>query len=219
VSGSRRSPRLADVRLEGERALLRPVLAADAADAFPLIHGRREVLEWLIWKGPADLAELEKAYASWITPAPEAANYHLAIVDARDGRFAGTLVLRFADHPLECDVGYWVGPPFWGRGLATEAVGLACRLAFRHLRSERAVADVFLGNEASCRVLEKNGFERMPGSSVLELPDGTRRDEWRFRLEREAFERAQHPAPRLEDVCFEPPVDRPLRRRRSRPSS
>ena len=51
MSGVERTKRLADVRLEGERVVLRPVVPADAAEAFPLIHARREVLRWLIWKG------------------------------------------------------------------------------------------------------------------------------------------------------------------------
>lgn len=55
------------------------------------------------------------------------------------------------------DLGYWVGPPFWGTGYATEAALLVCR----HLLTagvERITASAFFDNPASCRVLAHVGF-------------------------------------------------------------
>ena len=53
------------------------------------------------------------------------------------------------------EVGYWYGRPYWGRGLATEALG-----AF--LAEARSLGDLHAGhftdNPASGRVLEKSGF-------------------------------------------------------------
>jgi RimJ/RimL family protein N-acetyltransferase len=55
----------------------------------------------------------------------------------------------------DVEFGYWIGRPFWGRGLATEA---ACAVAeeARALGSLRA--GHFVDNPASGRVLEKAGF-------------------------------------------------------------
>ena len=60
------------------------------------------------------------------------------------------------------EVGYWLGPFFWGLGLATEA--LSAVLAFAEARGDRRFhANVFQENPASRRVLEKQGF-RLTGT-------------------------------------------------------
>ncbi|MFE7031512.1 GNAT family N-acetyltransferase [Streptomyces sp. NPDC057621] len=51
-------------------------------------------------------------------------------------------------------VGYWLGRPYWGRGIGTVALAL-------FLREERVRplhADPFAGNTASVRLLERHGF-------------------------------------------------------------
>ncbi|MEE8469005.1 MAG: GNAT family N-acetyltransferase, partial [Planctomycetota bacterium] len=118
-------PTLKNLRLEGERVLLRPVRAADAEVAFPLIHERREILDWLVWQGPDDVWELEEVYSRWVTSSESGNNYHLAVVERASRKFVGTLGLRFLDHPWIGDVGYWVASEAWGKGLVTEANILA----------------------------------------------------------------------------------------------
>lgn len=185
-------PTLKNLRLEGERVLLRPVRAADAEVAFPLIHERREILDWLVWQGPDDVWELEEVYSRWITASEEGNNYHLAVVERATREFVGTLGLRFLDHPWIGDVGYWVASEAWGRGLATEANLLAAHLAFRHLATGVLTAEVFVGNDASARVLEKIGYAREPAvrtQPILGHPTLVDKDEWMFTLTRAEFER------------------------------
>jgi len=56
--------------------------------------------------------------------------------------------------------GYWLGEPWWGRGIATAAArALAARIGGEHLFA-RLEAQVFAWNPASMRVLEKAGFQR-----------------------------------------------------------
>jgi len=56
--------------------------------------------------------------------------------------------------------GYWLGEPFWGRGIATAAAtSLAARIGDEALFA-RLEAQVFEWNPASMRVLEKAGFTR-----------------------------------------------------------
>ena len=57
------------------------------------------------------------------------------------------------------EVGYWLGEPFWGRGLATEALRAVTEYAFRTFDICRLEAGVFEWNPASARVLEKAGYE------------------------------------------------------------
>ena len=57
------------------------------------------------------------------------------------------------------EIGYWIGAPFWGRGIATAAVGKVCEIGFTEFDFTKITAHVYSFNPASCRVLEKNGFE------------------------------------------------------------
>lgn len=59
---------------------------------------------------------------------------------------------------ISAELGYWLGEPFWGQGIATEAVRAVTEWGFSHLGLARIYAGVFDGNPASARVLEKAGF-------------------------------------------------------------
>jgi RimJ/RimL family protein N-acetyltransferase len=56
------------------------------------------------------------------------------------------------------EVGFWVGVPHWGQGLAGGALGQLCTLAKDELGLESLRARVLARNPASARVLERNGF-------------------------------------------------------------
>lgn len=56
------------------------------------------------------------------------------------------------------DIGYWLAKPYWNRGIMTEAVRRYVDYAFTELDVVRLTAEVFAGNEASVRVLQKVGF-------------------------------------------------------------
>lgn len=60
---------------------------------------------------------------------------------------------------VSAEVGYWLGEPFWGRGLTTEAVVAIGRYAIEHHGLTRLFALPFAHNLASCRVLEKAGYQ------------------------------------------------------------
>lgn len=78
-----------------------------------------------------------------------------------DGVFAGSVSLtRGADVARKsAELGYWFGRPFWGKGVATEAVRQMCARGFAAWDIVRILAEPFSCNRASCRVLEKNGFQ------------------------------------------------------------
>ena len=56
------------------------------------------------------------------------------------------------------EIGIWVAEPYWGRGIATEAVRAMTEFAFAHFDLCRVYAGVFEWNPASMRVLEKVGY-------------------------------------------------------------
>ena len=70
------------------------------------------------------------------------------------------LTLRDADYRHSAEIGYWLGRPFWGRGIATTAVKAITTYAFETLGLTRLEAHIFARNQASARVLEKAGYRR-----------------------------------------------------------
>jgi RimJ/RimL family protein N-acetyltransferase len=58
------------------------------------------------------------------------------------------------------NIGYWLAKPYWNRGIMTAAVTRFVAYAFAELDVVRLTAEVFAGNTASIRVLQKAGFTR-----------------------------------------------------------
>jgi len=58
----------------------------------------------------------------------------------------------------EPEIGYWLGKPYWGRGLMTEALESIARIAFLQHSVSALYAGTFLHNVASKKVLLKCGF-------------------------------------------------------------
>ena len=59
---------------------------------------------------------------------------------------------------MSAEISYWLGQPFWGQGIATEAIRQMVEYAFYYFDIVRIYAEVFENNKSSMRVLEKNGF-------------------------------------------------------------
>ncbi|MEU8076729.1 GNAT family N-acetyltransferase [Catellatospora citrea] len=72
-----------------------------------------------------------------------------------DGQVAGNIVAWWQDGRRF--VGYWFGQRFWGRGIGTAAV----RQFLQREQNRPLHADVFAGNTASVRLLERCGFQRV----------------------------------------------------------
>ncbi len=61
-------------------------------------------------------------------------------------------------YKMNVELGYWIAEPYWGIGMATEAVRLMTVYVFENFHINRIVAEVFEYNKSSMRVLEKNGY-------------------------------------------------------------
>jgi ribosomal-protein-alanine N-acetyltransferase len=81
----------------------------------------------------------------------------------RDGAVVGRINLNniVRGAAQSASLGYWLGQPATGRGIATAAVCDIVRVAFAELGLHRIQADTLVHNEASQRVLERNGFVRI----------------------------------------------------------
>jgi RimJ/RimL family protein N-acetyltransferase len=59
---------------------------------------------------------------------------------------------------MSAEIGYFIGEPYWNKGIVTKAVKLITEYGFQHLGIIRIQTGVFEYNTASQRVLEKCGF-------------------------------------------------------------
>jgi RimJ/RimL family protein N-acetyltransferase len=138
-----------------ERLLLRPPRPADAGP-ITLWCGQYRVASMLArvpHPYPRGAAEQfiaratsgrggETVYA--IDGSPSGASDFLGVIGLKQGESVRNL-------------GFWVGPPAWGLGYATEAAAAVIDEAFA-AGTERVTASVYADNPASRRVLEKLGF-------------------------------------------------------------
>ncbi|WP_430910459.1 GNAT family N-acetyltransferase [Methylobacterium sp. sgz302541] len=86
-------------------------------------------------------------------------------------------------------LGYWLGTPHWGRGLATEAVGAMVEAYFAYTPGTVLTSAARIENAASRRVLAKLGFAS-EGTALRPFPArGGDLPTERFRLDRRVWER------------------------------
>ncbi len=79
-----------------------------------------------------------------------------------DGQSVGSIgIFQDSDiHRKNAAIAYWIAEPFWGRGIATQAVRLMVGYGFANFDITRIYAKPFGFNKASHRVLEKVGFKK-----------------------------------------------------------
>jgi [ribosomal protein S5]-alanine N-acetyltransferase len=63
-------------------------------------------------------------------------------------------------HRKSAEIGYFIGEPFWNKGIATAAVNLITEYGFKNLDIVRIHTGIFEYNASSQRVLEKCGFKK-----------------------------------------------------------
>lgn len=62
-------------------------------------------------------------------------------------------------HRQTAELGYYIAEEYWGKGIMTDAVKQICEYVFGNSDIIRIYAEPFAYNVASCRVLEKAGFQ------------------------------------------------------------
>jgi [ribosomal protein S5]-alanine N-acetyltransferase len=135
----------------------------------------------------------------------------LQLLRRRDGALVGGIGLHHLD-PVEGqgEIGYGIGRPFRGQGLAREATDAVCRFAFRRLGFHRVEARIAPGNSASARVVRAAGFRREGRLRDSVVKAGLWRDEVVYARLRTDRTRARRSSTRR--------VARPARPRRGRRS-
>ena len=147
-------------RIETRRVALRPFTSEDASVV------QRLAGDWNVAK---TLALVPHPYsdglaAQWIAThrdlAKSGTEYVFAITRQPDGELMGAISLRPKSGKYG-ELGYWLGPPYWGRGYATDAAQCMEAVAFDWLNMPQLTTTALKRNKASHRVLEKSYFRKM----------------------------------------------------------
>ncbi len=151
--------KLAGVEMQADGFKLRPWARGDEDDL--VRHAdNRAVWRNLTNRFPHPYRRVDAATWIDLNEETEGPPHNLAIV-LPDGEAIGGVGLQRLDdlHTRTAEVGYWLGEAYWGQGIATRAARELTSYALREFDFVRLQAGVIAWNPASCRVLEKCGFE------------------------------------------------------------
>lgn len=186
--------------LETPRLVLRPVTPADAPAVF-LYASNPAVTRFTLFethRSIDDAREFVADYARSRYASREPEPLGMVLKDDPLGRVIGGLGAYWVSRPNgTMELGYSLAEPYWGRGLATEAAAAVVRHVFTGYPVERLQARVFVGNEASGRVLEKLGFAREGVLRSLLFRRGRHWDVALYALVRGEWEGREKEGPRV----------------------
>jgi len=128
---------------------------------------------------PYTLADAERFLASFTDNNPQS----LFAIEF-EGEHVGNISLLLGSdvYRKSAEIGYFIGEPYWNKGIATAAVNLITRYGFTTLDLVRIHTGVFEYNPASMRVLEKCGFVREGIFRRSVIKNGKIWDEIRYAL-------------------------------------
>lgn len=155
---------------ETERLLLRRWADGDAEDLYE--YARDAAVGPIAGWPPHQSVEESRQVIRKVFTEPEA----YAICLKRDGRPIGAIELKLngrtdmTEREDECELGYWLGKPFWGQGIMPEAAREMLRHAFEDLQMTKVWCGFYEGNEKSKRVQEKVGFRYQWKSENVDVP-------------------------------------------------
>ena len=143
--------------LETKRLILRPWHQEDAQSLYEYAKDPEvgPAAGWPVHKSVEDSRDIIRH----VLCAPQ--TYAVCL---KDGEPVGSVGLKLkgytdmTDREDECELGYWLGKPFWGQGLIPEACRELLRYAFEDLNMRAVWCGYYDGNEKSHRVQEKLGF-------------------------------------------------------------
>ena len=141
-----------------ERLLLRPWEETDAESLYEYAKDPAigPAAGWPVHTSAEESREVIKTVLSL----PET----YAVCLREDGWLIGCLAMKRSGHTDmterddECELGFWIGKPYWGRGYMPEAVREVLRHGFTELGMTTIWCGYYDGNEKSKRVQEKCGF-------------------------------------------------------------
>ena len=170
----------ADMELVGTQATLRPWRQSDAA-ALVKYANNPNVARQLRDRFPHPYTPADaRQFIQAIAPARPTTTFAIVVGGEAVGGVGfspGADVERYS-----AEIGYWLGEPFWGRGITVEAVQLLSAYAFVTCGMLRLFALPFADNAQSIRVLEKAGYTREAILRSSSVKHGAVRDQTLYAL-------------------------------------
>ena len=155
--------------LTTERFILRPMSLDDTDDMYEYAKNA-DVTKYLTWSPHPDKTYTFE-YLAYIQTRYKAGEfYDWSIVCKDSGKMIGTCGFTRFDYKNDlAEIGYVINPRYQGQGVATEVVSRIITFGFENLMLNRIEARFIEGNNASRRVMEKNGmnFEGILRGSAL----------------------------------------------------
>lgn len=146
--------------LDGTRVRLRPHREADLPAYFELFS---DPTVTRYWSTPAwtRIEQARPRFDRALSGNDPERMLGWAIASKGDDRLIGDVALHAINREQgRAEIGYALHPAHWGQGHARVALGLVLAHAFDVLGLRRVEADTDPRNEASCRLLERLGFQR-----------------------------------------------------------
>ena len=164
---------------------LRPLSSSDAGELFRLLAGSN-VVDTLIYDEPESEAELESSLETRQELAEAGLLRSFTILEQATGTVIGSIRLKYDLRIEGGEIGLWLGQEFQGLGYGSEAIAQVTEQGFRELGLKRIEAQIFVGNAASRKAFENNGFalERTARSAILK--QGRYQDVWYLAAYRQA---------------------------------
>lgn len=154
-----------------DRLILRPWLPSDAENLF--FYAQDPLVGPIAGWAPHTSVEYSRIIIDHVLAVPQT----YAVCLKEDNKAIGSVGLMVGRRSniaglsiQEAEIGYWIGVPFWGRGLIPEAVRALMRYAFQTMRLEKLWCGYFEGNIKSKRVQEKCGFRYQYTNKDLPWP-------------------------------------------------
>ena len=156
--------------LETERLLMRPWKEEDAEECYR--YAKDPAVGPIAGWPPHNDIENSRQIIRDVLSKPET----YAVIWKGTGLPVGSIGLKtgsatdLTEKPDECEIGYWLGVPYWDRGIMTEAVREMLRHAFMDRGFRKVWAGYYDGNERSKRVQEKCGFRYQWTTDEVDIP-------------------------------------------------
>ncbi len=165
---------------------LRPVRAQDALLLFPMIY-RSPVSATLLWDGPDSLEQFQQGLAERAQATLRGESHFFTIVERMTQQPIGSIDIRPHEDYVRGEIGLWIGELYHGRGYGTQAVRRMLAYGFGPLGMQKIESEVFVGNWASRRIFEKNGFRLEGTRRSAVLKRGRLLDEWNLGITRDDY--------------------------------
>lgn len=192
---------IADVRLHGDRVMVRPPVERDWRVYAELRAGSRNFLEPWEPSWPPDALtresfqrRLRRYAADW----REDSGYSFFVFGSDGGVLLGGISLSNLRRGVaQCGtLGYWVGAAHARQGYMTETLALVLEFCFNQLGLHRVEAACLPDNEASQRLLRRAGFRKEGYARRYLKIRGQWHDHVMFALLGDEFARSERPQSR-----------------------